>query len=115
MLDRVVNTKLGTVADMTVEIHKASVEVLPHLGTPLEKAAMRFHADSDGHASITPEGGVGQFPVNGKPAWPGAPFAAPPVPSEPDDAVVLRFGRPFSWTSSSTHTAGTTLRPVSTW
>lgn len=75
--DRLARTELGAVADMTVEIHKAQIDVLPDGGTPLEKAAMKFHANAAGYSSSTPDGTAGLFLVNGKAPQPGAPFADP--------------------------------------
>jgi hypothetical protein len=64
-----------------VDIHKAHLVVLPAEGTPLEQTAMAFHATANGHATMTPEGDVALFKVNGLPPQPGAPFADPCPPA----------------------------------
>lgn len=70
-LEQVIN------ADLTATITQAHLKLIPNEGTPLEQAAMRFHAHSSGHASMTPEGKPELFKVNGKTPQPGAPFADP--------------------------------------
>jgi len=64
-------------ADLTAKIESAQIKLIPNDGTPMEKAAMHFHANALGHPSITPEGKTDTFKVNGKPPQPGAPFADP--------------------------------------
>ena len=64
-------------ADLSSHILSADLTLLPDAGTPLERAAMAFHARSAGHASRTPAGAGATFKVNGRPAAPGAPFADP--------------------------------------
>ena len=64
-------------ADLTVKINQAHLKLIPNEGTPLEQMAMRFHANSAGHASKTPGGKSQIFQVNGNSPQPGAPFADP--------------------------------------
>ncbi len=63
--------------DMSVTLETAQIEVLPNDGTPAERAAMAFHAKTDGHPTSTPEGAPARYQVNGKSPQPGAPFADP--------------------------------------
>jgi manganese oxidase len=51
---------------------------IPEGGTPLELAAMAYHAVRN-HPSLTPEGASANFILNGAPAQPGAPYADPCV------------------------------------
>lgn len=51
---------------------------LPEEGTPLEQAAMAFHAQRT-HTSVTPAGTPASFITNGLPPIAGAPFANPCV------------------------------------
>lgn len=63
--------------DMSVVLTSAELQLLPEEGTPLERAAMAFHANANGFASKTADGTAATFRVNGRPAQPGAPFADP--------------------------------------
>lgn len=63
--------------DLSSTLTSATLELLPHEGTPLERAAIAFHANPGGHASVTTEGTAKVFKVNGKSPMPGAPFADP--------------------------------------
>lgn len=90
---------LGERGEFDVHLERANVKLLPHDGTPEERAAMDFHAgrfpDSPdvpvaddgfpgaGYKSYTPEGKKSVFYVNGRAPQPGAPYADPC----PDGAV----------------------------
>jgi manganese oxidase len=63
--------------DLSSTLTTARIELLPHEGTPLERAAMAFHGKVGGHASKTSEGASKTYKVNGKKPMPGAPFADP--------------------------------------
>lgn len=63
--------------DMTVKLESAHIEVLPEDGTASEKAAMAFHAKSEGHPSVKPDGTPSIYEVNGRAPQKGAPFADP--------------------------------------
>lgn len=63
--------------DMSTALETAQLTLLPNDGTTLERAAMAFHADPNGHASRTPEGLPATYRVNGRAPQPGAPFADP--------------------------------------
>ncbi len=69
-------------ADFSAELLAADLRILPQEGTPLEQAAMAFHATPGGFASITQEGSAASFAVNGLPPQPGAPFADPCPPGQ---------------------------------
>ncbi|MEK8052502.1 multicopper oxidase domain-containing protein [Ideonella sp. DXS22W] len=62
--------------DMSSVITVADIQLLPEAGTPLERAAMAFHARL-GVNSTTPDGAAASFALNGRPPVPGAPFADP--------------------------------------
>ncbi|MDJ0837984.1 MAG: hypothetical protein QNK37_15830, partial [Acidobacteriota bacterium] len=62
---------------------------LPEEGTPVERAAMAFHATRT-HRSSLPDGDPGNFTVNGLPPYPGAPYAAPGVREDGDATETLR-------------------------
>ncbi|RZS54551.1 copper oxidase [Sphaerotilus mobilis] len=64
-------------ADLSSHLETVDLTLLPHQGTPLERAAMAFHGRPGGHASRTVDGTAATFKVNGRPAAPGAPFADP--------------------------------------
>lgn len=49
---------------------------LPEKGTPVERAAMEYHAESE-HRTTRPDGTEAVFKTNGKKPAPGAPFADP--------------------------------------
>lgn len=63
--------------DMSSTLTKAQLELLPHEGTSLERAAMAYHGKAGGYASKTSDGVAKVFKVNGKAPMPGAPFADP--------------------------------------
>ncbi len=63
--------------DLSTALETAQLDLLSNDGTPLEQAAMAFHANANGHASTTPEGAPATYRVNGRPPQPGAPFADP--------------------------------------
>ncbi|HEV7507581.1 MAG TPA: copper oxidase [Thermoanaerobaculia bacterium] len=54
-----------------------TVKWLSEAGEPIEKVAMKFHAQAAGFATVTPLGAPATFKVNGHPAQPGAPYADP--------------------------------------
>ncbi|HEX7150208.1 MAG TPA: copper oxidase [Thermoanaerobaculia bacterium] len=62
-------------------LETADARALPESGTPVEVAAMNFHAQRN-HASFTPEGTPASFVTNGRPPKPGAPYADPCVSDE---------------------------------
>ncbi|MFD2191030.1 hypothetical protein [Pistricoccus aurantiacus] len=71
-------------ADMTFPIETVKLEILPQDGTPLEKAAMAFHATPGGVLKTQSvddlddaSSSAANFLVNGLPPAPGAPFANP--------------------------------------
>ncbi|HEX8719690.1 MAG TPA: hypothetical protein VF736_03530, partial [Pyrinomonadaceae bacterium] len=64
--------------DFSKELLTATAEARPEDGTPVEVAAMNFHAQRL-HPSFTPEGAAANFVTNGLPAQKGAPFADPCV------------------------------------
>jgi hypothetical protein len=74
------------VADFSVKIKSANLEILPEKGTVLERAAMAFHGSgatedltyAKGWKSLFPDGTPGAvYKVNGLDAKPGAPFSDP--------------------------------------
>ncbi|HEY1404324.1 MAG TPA: hypothetical protein VGB05_09375, partial [Pyrinomonadaceae bacterium] len=62
--------------DFDKSLEQADARAVPEDGTPVEKAAMNFHAQRQ-HASFTPAGTPGFFTTNGLPPKSGAPFADP--------------------------------------
>ena len=64
--------------DFTKELITADAHHLPEGGTPVELAAMDFHAQRT-HATQTPDGTPAKFVTNGLPPKPGAPYADPCV------------------------------------
>ena len=54
--------------DLTFKIEQVALTVLPQAGTPLERAAMAFHAQASA---------PGGLPLNGRPAAPGSPYGNP--------------------------------------
>jgi manganese oxidase len=62
--------------DFSKELLTADAMALPENGTPVEVAAMNFHAQRQ-HASFKPDGAPGAFITNGLPPKPGAPYADP--------------------------------------
>jgi hypothetical protein len=64
--------------DFSKELLTADAEARPENGTPVEIAAMNFHAQRV-HPSFTPEGAAKGFITNGLPPKPGAPYADPCV------------------------------------
>ncbi len=67
--------------DFDKSLLTAVAQQIPENGTPLEQAAMAYHAIRN-HASITPEGVASSFILNGAPPQPGAPYADPCVDDE---------------------------------
>ncbi|HET9621656.1 MAG TPA: hypothetical protein VFP84_09835 [Kofleriaceae bacterium] len=68
--------ELHTYQDFSKELQKLDAVRLPEDGTPVEKAAMKFHAEGQ-HASIQPNGQAASFLTNGQGPQPGAPYADP--------------------------------------
>jgi hypothetical protein len=64
--------------DFDKTLETAIAQQIPENGTALEQAAMAYHAVRN-HPSLTPEGVVANFVLNGAPAQPGAPYADPCV------------------------------------
>ncbi|HEX8118852.1 MAG TPA: hypothetical protein VF521_16360, partial [Pyrinomonadaceae bacterium] len=62
--------------DFSKELLTATAEARPEQGTPVEQAAMNFHAARN-HPSFTPDGAAANYVLNGRPAVAGAPFADP--------------------------------------
>jgi hypothetical protein len=62
--------------DFSKEILTADAMRLPENGTPVEVAAMNFHAQAQ-HPSFRPNGAPANFITNGLPPKPGAPYADP--------------------------------------
>ncbi len=62
--------------DMSSIVTVADLQLLPETGTPLERAAMAFHARS-GVATTTPDGAASVFALNGRAPVAGAAFADP--------------------------------------
>jgi hypothetical protein len=62
--------------DFSKELLTAQAEARPENGTPVEIAAMNYHAQRM-HPSFTPEGAAASFITNGLPPKPGAPYADP--------------------------------------
>ncbi len=79
--------------DLSSVITRAELELLPHEGTPLERAAMKFHARA-GVASKTVDGLAKPFKLNGKTATAGAPFSDPcpaTAPVRRYDVSIIEF------------------------
>jgi hypothetical protein len=74
--------------DFDKELLTAVARQIPENGTPLEVAAMAYHAVRN-HASLTPEGNNTSFILNGAPPQPGAPYADPCV----DDNGIPNYNR----------------------
>lgn len=72
------------------ELTSVEATELPEDGTPLEKAAMDFHAQRT-HPSYRPDGSPGGFTTNGLPPKPGAPFADPCVSDDGQPAGTDRL------------------------
>ncbi|HEX7154760.1 MAG TPA: multicopper oxidase domain-containing protein, partial [Thermoanaerobaculia bacterium] len=64
--------------DFTKELVTADAKELPETGTPVELAAMAFHAQRQ-HDSMTPDWSIATFTTNGRPPVAGAPYADPCV------------------------------------
>ncbi|WP_296806544.1 hypothetical protein [Thiocapsa sp.] len=62
--------------DFSGVLESAVLNILPADGTPLEQAAMDFHAQPS-VPSRRPDGSADDFVLNGMPPQPGAPFADP--------------------------------------
>ncbi len=87
------------------EILTADAVERPETGTPEEVAAMQFHAAAS-WPTFFPDGTVGSFIVNGKPAVSGAPFAEPckgdPITPNPTirhityKAAAIQFDMPLN-------------------
>ena len=95
--------------DFDKSLKTAVAQQYPEAGTPLEQAAMAYHAVRN-HLSITPEGTASTFILNGAPPQPGAPFADPCVDDNGNPAynrVAQYKAAAFQSTSSSTRPAGT--------
>ena len=67
--------------DFSKELLTADAHKLPEGGTPVEQAAMAYHALRS-HETITPEGVPAKFITNGLPPIAGAPYADPCVTDE---------------------------------
>lgn len=70
--------EVHTRIDFSKEILDADALEIPEEGTPVEKAAMSFHAKKF-HNTFKPDGAPAQFRTNGLPPKPGAPYADPCV------------------------------------
>jgi|DewCreStandDraft_2_1066082.scaffolds.fasta_scaffold00032_205 hypothetical protein len=81
-------------AHTRLDFHKtlltADAIELPETGTPIEIAAMNFHAQRE-HPSYKPDGTPANFIVNGLPPAPGAPFADPCIDDFGNPAGVPRI------------------------
>jgi hypothetical protein len=64
--------------DFNKELLTADAKAVPETGTPVEVAAMNFHALRT-HSTYKPDGTVGTYTTNGRPAVAGAPLADPCV------------------------------------
>jgi hypothetical protein len=62
--------------DFDKGLEEAIAQAVPENGTPVEQAAMAYHAVLN-HPSVTPEGVAANFVTNGLPPQPGAPYADP--------------------------------------
>jgi len=62
--------------DFNKELLTANAQAIPETGTPVEVAAMNYHAIRN-HASFKPDGTAATFITNGRPQIAGAPFADP--------------------------------------
>lgn len=71
-------TAVTTRTDMSKTLVTAQAMEVPETGTPVEQAAMAFHAQRL-HPSYRPDGTAADFVANGLPPAPGAPFADPCV------------------------------------
>jgi hypothetical protein len=69
-------TEQHTRLDFSKELVTANAKELPENGTPVEEAAMAYHAVR-AHPSLTPEGIESNFITNGLPPVAGAPYADP--------------------------------------
>ena len=67
--------------DFSKDLLTADARAIPETGTAVEVAAMNFHAQRT-HSTYKPDGSVGTYTTNGRPAVAGAPIADPCV----DDA-----------------------------
>ncbi|HEX6083581.1 MAG TPA: copper oxidase [Thermoanaerobaculia bacterium] len=64
--------------DFSKDLLTADAKAIPETGTAVEVAAMNFHAQRT-HSTYKPDGTVGTYITNGRPAVAGAPFADPCV------------------------------------
>jgi hypothetical protein len=110
--DRVIGAGVAA-GDLSSNITRAEMVVLPHEGTQLERAAMAFHSKSS-VASRTSSGALKNFSLNGKAPTAGAPFADPCPATAPQRRSAATTCRSSSSTWLSTRPAGTTRRPAST-
>jgi hypothetical protein len=62
--------------DFSKDLDSVVAIPLPEAGTPLERLAMQVHSTCT-HASVTPEGRLGNYVLNGGPSVLGAPYANP--------------------------------------
>ncbi len=99
VITSVQQAQLGQRGQFDVKLQKASVKLLPALGTPEERTAMDVHAGlrpgaqpfttiygfpARSYPAFTPEGAPARFAVNGQPPRPGAPYANPCPPGAPE-------------------------------
>ena len=70
--------QIQTYQDFSKELLTAVAEQRQETGTPVEVAAMNYHAQRN-HASFKPDGTAANYVLNGRPAVAGAPFADPCV------------------------------------
>ncbi|GAB5400993.1 MAG: multicopper oxidase [Aureisphaera sp.] len=78
-----------TTYDWTKIMDEIQVIELPEGGTAVEKVAMDTHAKRN-HPTLTPEGSLGNFVLNGLPPAPGAPYADPRVNLKGDSVGTKR-------------------------
>jgi hypothetical protein len=71
-------TEVHNRLDFSKELVTAVAQQRQETGTPVELAAMNYHAQRL-HPSFTPDGAAANYTLNGLPAKPGAPFADPCV------------------------------------
>ncbi|MEA2206561.1 MAG: manganese oxidase [Blastocatellia bacterium] len=82
--------------DFDKELETAVAQEIPEEGTPLELAAMAYHAVRN-HPTLTPEGTASTFILNGAPPQPGAPYADPCV----DDNGNPSFNRLIEYSAAA--------------
>jgi hypothetical protein len=69
-------TSTETRLDFGKELNTVSAKFLDERGTPVERAAMDYHA-LRWHPSVKPDGSPANFETNGLPPQPGAPYSDP--------------------------------------